>query len=309
MRYYVYALIDPTNDDHPFYIGKGINNRVQSHFKEAASYNQDGKDDIIEECYINSIMENEMNEHDKNELEKPKIKKINELFEKGFDYTNIARIIAKNLDESVALAIESLLIKSVYGLENLTNLIAGENAERFRPYNNWNCIDGFDLPSCMDSETRTNRNLNDLPLMLATGLDDQLIEIQNAFPNLKFNRPRIKDSGELSIEANVGDDKNQSGAVIKIFTRKRNSIQIELRGRKKYQKQWMLNHFSKLEASSLIRKSGDVFLPNKWKRGNIANNVSEAIERVELLLEIVKIENKNELSPKALSLLMELPND
>ena len=35
MIYYVYALIDPTNDNKPFYIGKGNNGRVKSHFKEA----------------------------------------------------------------------------------------------------------------------------------------------------------------------------------------------------------------------------------------------------------------------------------
>ncbi len=35
MRYYVYALIDPTNDNTPFYIGKGTNDRIKQHFVEA----------------------------------------------------------------------------------------------------------------------------------------------------------------------------------------------------------------------------------------------------------------------------------
>lgn len=51
------------------------------------------------------------------------------------------------------------------------------------------------------------------------------------------------DSGELGIEADV------RGTKIKIFTRGKN-IQIELRGRRKEQHEWIRNHFKKLQAGT-----------------------------------------------------------
>ena len=419
MRYYVYALIDPTNGNQPFYIGKGLDNRLQSHFKEAAAYYEN--DISIVGCDTNSIMEHAKEGSNKLTSASPKLQKINELIKQGFDHTHIARIIARSLNESTALAVEACLIKTVYGIKNLTNLVEGEHSERFRPFNTWSYIEGFDqhylsngkfvfndvehrlgkyyVYALRDPETKEvfyvgkgtgNRIMNhfeeainpngsvndvlrlkristllargfkpsdigriiarvadeshafaiealfvkfvfsinlltniqpghhsgffrarndwkkrigfDLPfvinpgsrvgrqekldLMIGEGLDVPLMEIQNAFPNLVFDAPKILDASELGIEANVGNAENQIGARIKIFIR-RKKIQIELRPRTKSQVQWIKQHFSQLEAYPL-RRADNVFFPDKWRGSeNMTEDIQEAIRRVKLFLEIV----------------------
>lgn len=134
-----------------------------------------------------------------------------------------------------------------------------------------------------------------------------LMEIKNAFPNLSFDPPKVLDSTELGIEADVGDSGNQSGARIKIFIR-RKKIQIELRWRKKSQREWIITHFTQLGAYPL-RRADDVFFPDKWRGSeNMTENIQESIRRVKLMLEIVSAQNRKELSIEALSLLEGLPS-
>lgn len=298
MRYYVYALIDPSNDNKPFYIGKGIDNRVKSHFKEALSVAKtDNESEEYIDVDIGIIAENEIKEYENQEIESPKIKKLRELFSLGYGYDDIARILAKNLDEPVAFALEAFMIKAVYGLKNLTNKVEGGHSERFRPYNNWECIEGFDFPSKTNSgRGKSQSRIEKLKLMLAERIDQPLLKIAQAFPNLKFEKPNVIDSGELGIEADI------RGTRIKIFTRKKN-IQIELRGRRKEQHIWIRNHFKKLGAEHLLRND-HVFIPEKWKGSkNMVSDVQIAIKRVRLLLEIVNVEERKQLSSEALRLL------
>ena len=297
MRFYVYALIDPTGENKPFYIGKGTNDRLKSHFREALSnercYIEKTNENI--EVDIGIIVENEIEEYNNEQTESPKIKKLRELFNLGYGYNDIARILAKDLDEYVALALESFLIKTIYGLGDLTNKVEGEHSERFRPYNNWECIEGFDLSRGLNRGIGENR-MEKLQLMLAEKIDKPLLRIEKEFPYLKFKKPNVVDSGELGIEADI------RGTRIKIFTRRTN-IQIELRGRKKEQHDWIRSHFKKLGAEHLLRND-HVFLPNKWKGSkNMTSDVQKAIKRVELLLEVVNAENRDLLSKEALRLL------
>lgn len=296
MRYYVYALIDPTNGNRPFYIGKGTDNRLKSHFREASSGEKDSTNkDENTEIDISIIAEDEMEEYKKHQTESPKIQKLRELFNAGYGYENIARILAKNLDEQIAFALEAFLIKTFYGLEELANIVEGEHSERFRPYNNWECIDGFDLPIASNTGKSKNR-MEKLQFMLAEKLDQPLLQIEKAFPNLKFEKPNVIDSGELGIQADL------RGTRIKVFTRRTN-IQIELRGRKNEQHVWMRNHFKKLGAVHLLRND-HVFLPNSWKGSkNMTSDVQVAIKRVGFLLEIINAENREQLSAEALKLL------
>jgi len=297
MSYYVYALIDPTNGNKPFYIGKGIDNRLKSHFREALSSGKtyiENEDENIE-IDIGIIAENEMEEYKNQQAESLKIKKLRELFNYGYDYDNIARILAKDLDEPIAFALESFLIKTIYGFEDLTNKVEGEHSERFRPYNNWECIVGFDLPSALNRSMSKNR-MEKLQFMLAEKLDQPLLRIEKAFPFLIFENPNVIDSGELGIQADI------RGTRIKVFTRRTN-IQIELRGRKNEQHAWIRSHFKKLGAEHLLRND-HVFLPNKWKGSkNMTSDVQVAIKRIDFLLEIVNAENRQQLSAEALQLL------
>jgi hypothetical protein len=441
MRYYVYALIDPTNSNQPFYIGKGLDNRLQSHFKEAAAYYENESDISIVGCDTNSIMEHAKEVSKILASASPKLQKINELSKQGFDHTHVARIVARNLNESTALVIEACLIKSVYGIENLKNIVEGAHSEKFRPFNTWTYIDdfdqkyspngkfvfngvenrlgryyvyalhdpetkeifyvgkgtanrimnhfeeainsnssddgvlrlkrisnlldrgfrpsdigriiarvsdeshafniealfvkfvfginsltniqpghhsgffrarndwekriGFDLPFVINPGARVDRQ-EKLDLMIGEGLDIPLMEIQNAFPNLVFDAPKILDASELGIEADVGNDGNQSGVRIKIFIR-RKKIQIELRPRTKSQVQWIKQHFSQLEAYPL-RRADNVFFPDKWRGSeNMTEDIQEAIRRVKLFLDIVSVKSRKDLSQEALSLLDGLP--
>lgn len=295
MRYYVYALIDPSNDNKPFYIGKGINDRVKSHFKDAMSNECTDSEISSEDIDISIVAENELEEYSNSSTESLKIRKLKELIELGYSYNNIARILAKNLDEVTALALESFLIKSIYGLKNLTNIVEGQHAERFRPHDNWDCIEGFDLVKSQNSHSTQNK-IEKLQAMLAEKLDKPLLEVQSAFPDLTFESPKVADSGELDIEAHVRSTR------IKVFIRKKN-IQIELRPRGKAQCEWQKKHFSKLQADKLLRNDY-VFLPEAWKGSrNMTSDVKVAIKRVKLLLEIVNAENPRELSEEALLLL------
>lgn len=290
MEYYVYALIDPTNNNYPFYIGKGVNNRIKQHFIEVdKSRNENDNfliDDIADALIDEAKIEKEIS---------PKTERILELLDRGYSFNDIGRIVAKDLDESTAFTLEAFIIKFVYGIENLTNKIEGEHSERFRAYGDWSCLEGFDIPinkkRGIYSEDRTQK----LKMMLAEGIDKPLLKIREAFPELVFDESNILDSGELGIEADV------LGTRIKIFTRRKN-IQIELRGRKKQQHEWLRQHLLKL--GHHIKRADNIFLPEIWKGSkNMTTSPEIAIKRVKLLIEIINANCKEELSEEAFKLL------
>jgi hypothetical protein len=67
------------------------------------------------------------------------------------------------MDERTAFAVESFLIRSVYGVRNLTNRVEGAHAERFRDSGNNSFIDRFDMDAAISDaalrevETRFGR--------------------------------------------------------------------------------------------------------------------------------------------------------
>src|SRR5262249_28685496 len=117
MRYYVYALIDPTQGNAPFYIGKGIDDRLQSHFKAAEKLGAKRDEEVIG-CDTHSIFEDATADRAVERLAR-----IVELRIQGFDHAHVARIIARRMDERTALDVEAFLIHSIYGVRNLTNRI------------------------------------------------------------------------------------------------------------------------------------------------------------------------------------------
>lgn len=276
MQYYVYALIDP-RDNRPFYIGKGKDKRVQKHFKDA-------------EHVPNAITLSEISEDEFKELEKfgniEKLAKIRNLFDDGYGFEDIARILAKGLDEESAFTIESFLIKSMYGIDNLTNRVVGKYSDRFRPYDSWELLKGYDVHLITDHKNESR--INKYNAMIAEKLDKPLKAIVNAFPNLKFDEPKVLDAGELGIEADV------AGTRIKIAVRRKN-LYCELRGRNIKQHEWIENHFIMLNKSELLRKD-HVFLPKCWRKENMTDDVEVMIERVRLMIDLCMLESNHNIS-------------
>jgi hypothetical protein len=187
----------------------------------------------------------------------------------------------------------------------LVNVQPGHHSGSFRAWNDWEKRKGFDLPFVVDPGARADRS-EKLDGMLGEGLDIPLMKLQSAFPELNFDPPKVLDSSELGIEADIGGTVGKGGARLKVFIRRR-KIQIELRPRTKSQREWVKDHFTGLEAYPL-RRADDVFFPDQWRGGeNMTDDGNEVVRRVRLMLEIVSAAKRNDLSPEALSLLSGLP--
>ena len=127
-RFYVYVLLNPETSS-PFYVGKGTSNRIVEHFRMGRS---------PEEIYAEDDEPNETG----------KTQTISDLRSKGYEAKHIARVVGRRLSEESALAIEGLLIKSVYGRgpSALTNIADGHHTERFRAKDDWAYKKKYDLP-------------------------------------------------------------------------------------------------------------------------------------------------------------------
>ncbi len=284
MQYYVYALIDP-RDNRPFYIGKGKDKRVKQHFVDAEFI----KDELTLSD-VSAIEEKEIEGFGNAE----KIAMILELYKDGYKFEDMARILAKDLDEESAFTLEAFLIKTIYGFENLTNRIVGKYSDRFRPHNYWEALKGYDVLLVPDDANRAR--IDKLNAMIAEKLDRPLMEIMKAFPELTFDKPRVLDAGEIGIEADI------EGTRIKVALRRRN-LYCELRGRRKEQHEWLVSHFQMLGKDDLLRRD-HVFLPNCWKRENMTDDIEEMKRRVGLMIELCKVKCTYDVSEE-LAILLE----
>ncbi len=139
--------------------------------------------------------------------------------------------------------------------------------------------------------------------MLGEGLSRPLLAIQARFPDLKFCPPKVLDSADLGIEADIVPNEGGAGARLKIFIR-RTRIQVELRPRRKAQREWIKAHFTRLNAYPLRRRD-DVFFPDAWRGPDrMANDVEEATLRVTQILEIINARRRDDL-PEATRRLLE----
>jgi len=148
-RFYVYALIDPTQNSKPFYIGKGFHDRATQHFRTVRPDETANRDETHPDQEMGLTQGGESASIFKAELERnepDKSARIQELLAAGHTSSDMIRVIARGLSESAAFAVEALTIKSVYGQHALTNEVAGHHDERFRFLNDWNHLNGFDLP-------------------------------------------------------------------------------------------------------------------------------------------------------------------
>lgn len=99
-EHYVYELIDSRNNE-VFYVGKGVEHRVEQHKKDA-----------------------------ENNQSTEKLKRISDI--ELDDGKIIERILGRYDTDNEARAVEATLIKYIYGIDNLTNKVHGRGADTIR---------------------------------------------------------------------------------------------------------------------------------------------------------------------------------
>ncbi|MGV1099912.1 LEM-3-like GIY-YIG domain-containing protein [Thiovibrio sp. JS02] len=130
--FYVYILTDPKTNQ-VFYVGKGKGKRYSQHQKE------------VESGIVETI----------------KQKKIEHIISQGQQVKSF--IVGRFKTEQEALAVESLLIHWVYGIDSLTNDIGGHGVNFIRPKGHYEELQGIDEPElnyCV--RTKENRERNDI---------------------------------------------------------------------------------------------------------------------------------------------------
>jgi len=127
--YYVYELIDYSNPDEPkvFYVGKGVGSRVKNHARKVLQKIandieiSDPKEIALQRLLINNASPDALKE----------------------------LVIGRYKTEDEAFAVESTLIKWVYGHENLTNIVHGHGARQIRNKGNYDFDQDLQPPSYM----------------------------------------------------------------------------------------------------------------------------------------------------------------
>lgn len=102
MRFYVYALIAPADHNRPFYIGKGLSGRLQSHFTNHATSGEISTLTEVVGCDTASLVA-DAKEH----LPDRKGERLARLISRGYTHQDIARVIARRVSEPIAFALES----------------------------------------------------------------------------------------------------------------------------------------------------------------------------------------------------------
>lgn len=115
LRYYVYELLDPSQNDQVFYVGKGVGLRALHHGEEA-------KDE---------------------QIENEKVKRIRQIRDLGIEPKVL--VVGRYETEAEALAVEATLIKWVYGKNNLTNVVEGHRHVNIRLKGLLDNIEGIDI--------------------------------------------------------------------------------------------------------------------------------------------------------------------
>ena len=163
-QYYVYVLIDPL-DNKIFYVGKGKGRRAEEH----------------EKANTNGI-ENDKNNHIKSIQERENHNKVKN------------RIIGRFDTEDEAFAVESVLIKWMYGLDSLTNEVHGHRHKDIRPFENLDEIQDLDIEKKINQNdglyTKERIIGNDI-YNIKDKLNNLRSELLKFNPKLKISSPEL----------------------------------------------------------------------------------------------------------------------
>lgn len=263
-QHYIYVLVDPDNDDLPFYIGKGSGLRLQQHFTDAK----------------------------KNNKSSAKLTKIRELLKAGYRANDIGKVIAYTSSPLSSFMMESFYLKFVLGNEkHVTNEVLGHYQQNFRAKNDWALRRGFDLRIVVEKGAK-RYDLEDifLGLQLDTILEDVKTELFNLPEKykLEFSAPKVADAGELAINAVI-----KSRFTLKIFARPSRKVQVEIRPKGKSTNEF----FNNIVNAPGVQRGDGVFLPKVWLR-KPTPDIKEAAKRAALLIDLMRIESDEELTPE-----------
>lgn len=134
--FYVYGLFHPETNE-LFYVGKGQGRRIEDHLRDAINGN----------------------------TRSDKINTLKSLL-KDNNFNSIAKVIGRYRTAVEAYAVESTLIKWVYGFENITNEVHGYKHEYIRNKGCYDVLENIDIPK------KVAKNTGDYTRILS-GLNEQ----------------------------------------------------------------------------------------------------------------------------------------
>jgi hypothetical protein len=114
LPHYVYVLLDPSNGNKPFYVGKGTGNRVKQH--------------VVEVKYL---LRKEQREEG-GAINSEKQKRIDNILKSNVNMQPLEVILARFETAEEAFAVEAIYIHQVFGYDTLTNIASGHGAQFMR---------------------------------------------------------------------------------------------------------------------------------------------------------------------------------